>query len=62
MSTMTLDSLFDTQVRPPVRTRQSGAVRLTRVQREGKAAQAAADLLKGFPLPAGSVLAPKDPG
>ncbi|CAN5265038.1 methionyl-tRNA formyltransferase [soil metagenome] len=33
-----------------------GAVRLTRVQREGKAAQPAADLLKGFPLPAGTVL------
>jgi methionyl-tRNA formyltransferase len=33
-----------------------GAVRLTRVQREGKAAQPASDLLKGFPLPAGSVL------
>ena len=39
-----------------------GAVRLTRVQREGKAAQPASDLLKGFPLPAGSILAPKDPG
>jgi methionyl-tRNA formyltransferase len=35
---------------------EGGAVRLTRVQREGKAAQPAADLLKGFPLPAGSVL------
>jgi len=33
-----------------------GAVRLTRVQREGRAAQPAADLLKGFPLPAGTVL------
>jgi methionyl-tRNA formyltransferase len=33
-----------------------GSVRLTRVQREGRAAQPAADLLKGFPLPAGSVL------
>ena len=33
-----------------------GAVRLTRVQREGKAAQPASDLLKGFPLPAGTVL------
>jgi len=34
----------------------AGAVRLTRVQREGKAAQGAADLLKGFPLPAGTLL------
>ena len=33
-----------------------GAVRLVRVQREGKAVQAAAEMLKGFPLPAGSVL------
>jgi methionyl-tRNA formyltransferase len=33
-----------------------GAVRLTRVQREGKAAQPASDLLKGFPLPAGTLL------
>jgi methionyl-tRNA formyltransferase len=33
-----------------------GAVRLTRVQREGRAAQPAADLLKGFPLPAGTLL------
>jgi methionyl-tRNA formyltransferase len=33
-----------------------GAVRLTRVQREGRAAQPAGDLLKGFPLPAGTVL------
>ena len=33
-----------------------GAVRLARVQREGKAVQAAAEMLKGFPLPAGSVL------
>ena len=33
-----------------------GAVRLTRVQREGKAVQGSADLLKGFPLPAGTLL------
>ena len=33
-----------------------GAVRLIRVQREGKAVQSAADLLKGFPLPAGTLL------
>ena len=34
----------------------SGAVRLLRVQREGRAAQSAEDLLRGFPLPAGAVL------
>jgi methionyl-tRNA formyltransferase len=34
----------------------AGAVRLIRVQREGKAVQTAADLLKGFPLPAGTLL------
>ena len=33
-----------------------GAVRLLRVQREGKAAQAPADFLNGFPLPAGTIL------
>ena len=33
-----------------------GAVRLLRVQREGKAAQSAAEMLRGFPLPAGTVL------
>ena len=30
-----------------------GAVRLLRVQREGKAAQSAEDMLRGFPVPAG---------
>ena len=34
----------------------SGAVRLLRVQREGRAAQSAEDLLRGFSLPAGAVL------
>jgi methionyl-tRNA formyltransferase len=34
----------------------SGAVRLIRVQREGKAAQSAEEMLRGFPLPAGTVL------
>jgi len=34
-----------------------GAVRLTRVQREGKGPQAAADFLRGFPLPEGTKLA-----
>ena len=34
----------------------SGAVRLIRVQREGKAAQSAEEMLRGFPLPAGIVL------
>ncbi|WP_269515544.1 methionyl-tRNA formyltransferase [Brevundimonas subvibrioides] len=33
-----------------------GAVRLLRVQREGKAAQDPADFLRGFPLPVGTVL------
>ena len=33
-----------------------GAVRLIRVQREGKAAQSAEEMLRGFPLPAGTVL------
>ncbi len=33
-----------------------GAVRLVRVQREGKAAQAADELLRGFPLPVGTRL------
>lgn len=33
-----------------------GAVRLLRVQREGKAAQAADEMLRGFALPAGTVL------
>ena len=35
-----------------------GAVRLLRVQRAGKAAQTAEELLRGFPLPAGTVLSP----
>ena len=34
----------------------SGAVRLIRVQREGKAAQSASEMLKGFSLPVGTVL------
>lgn len=34
-----------------------GVVRLLRVQRAGKAAQAADEMLRGFPLPAGTVLA-----
>ena len=34
----------------------SGAVRLLRVQREGKAAQAPEEMLRGFPVPAGTVL------
>ena len=34
----------------------TGAVRLTRVQRPGKAAQSAEEMLRGFPVPAGSVL------
>jgi methionyl-tRNA formyltransferase len=33
-----------------------GAVRLVRVQREGRAAQGADDLLRGHPIPAGTVL------
>ena len=33
-----------------------GAVRLLRVQREGKAAQDPADFLRGFPLPVGTML------
>ena len=33
-----------------------GAVRLIRVQREGKAAQSAEEMLRGFPLPAGTSL------
>ena len=35
---------------------RGGAVRLIRVQREGKAAQAAEEMLRGHPLPAGTVL------
>ncbi len=35
----------------------SGAVRILRAQREGRAAQDAADFLRGFPLKAGTVLA-----
>jgi len=35
----------------------TGAVRLLRLQREGRAPQDAADFLRGFPLPAGSRLA-----
>jgi hypothetical protein len=34
----------------------TGAVRLIRVQREGKAAQSADEMLRGFALPAGTVL------
>lgn len=34
-----------------------GVVRLLRVQRAGKAAQSAEEMLRGFPLPAGTVLA-----
>jgi methionyl-tRNA formyltransferase len=34
----------------------AGAVRLLRVQREGRAAQDADDLLRGFPIPAGAAL------
>ena len=34
----------------------SGAVRLLRVQREGKAAQAPEEMLRGFPLQAGTIL------
>ena len=34
----------------------TGAVRLIRVQREGKAAQSADEMLRGFPLPTGTVL------
>ena len=34
----------------------TGAVRLIRVQREGKAAQSAEEMLRGFPLPAGTSL------
>jgi methionyl-tRNA formyltransferase len=33
-----------------------GAVRLLRVQREGKAAQGPADFLRGFTLPVGTIL------
>lgn len=35
---------------------RSGAVRLIRVQREGRAAQPAAEMLNGLPIPAGTVL------
>ena len=35
-----------------------GAVQLLRVQRAGKATQTASELLRGFPLPAGTVLPP----
>ena len=34
----------------------TGAVRLTRVQRPGKAAQSAEEMLRGFAVPAGTVL------
>ena len=34
----------------------TGAVRLTRVQRPGKAAQSAEEMLRGYPIPAGTVL------
>ena len=33
-----------------------GVVRLLRVQRAGKAAQSAEEMLRGFPLPPGMVL------
>jgi methionyl-tRNA formyltransferase len=33
-----------------------GAVRLTRVQRPGKAAQSAEEMLRGFPVPIGTIL------
>jgi len=36
---------------------KGGAVRLLRVQREGRAPQDAADFLRGFPIPAGTALA-----
>ncbi|MGV8928975.1 MAG: methionyl-tRNA formyltransferase [Brevundimonas sp.] len=35
-----------------------GVVRLLRVQRAGKAAQSSEEMLRGFPLPAGTVLSP----
>lgn len=34
----------------------TGAVRLARVQRPGKAAQSAQEMLRGYPIPAGTVL------
>ena len=34
----------------------TGAVRLSRVQRPGKAAQSAEEMLRGFPVPVGTVL------
>ncbi|MNE76657.1 methionyl-tRNA formyltransferase [compost metagenome] len=34
----------------------TGAVRLTRVQRPGKAAQSAEEMLRGFPVATGTVL------
>ena len=37
-----------------------GAVRLLRVQREGRAAQAPDEFLRGFALPAGTLLSPSD--
>ena len=39
-----------------------GSVRLLRVQREGKAAQAPDEFLRGYPLPAGTVLDPVGTG
>lgn len=36
----------------------AGAIRLLRLQRAGRAAMPAADFLRGFPMPAGTVLAP----
>ena len=39
-----------------------GSVRLLRVQREGKAAQAPDEFLRGYPLPAGTVLDPAGSG
>ena len=38
-------------------TGDGGAVRLLRVQREGKAVQSAEEMVRGFPVPAGSALA-----
>ena len=39
-------------------TGDGGAVRLLRVQREGKAAQEPEDFLRGFPIPVGTMLTP----
>jgi hypothetical protein len=45
-------------VRHQRRTVGDGAVDLLRVQRAGKAAQSAEEMLRGFPLPQGTVLSP----